>query len=160
MKIIIGADPAGYTLKQAVIAKLSADEENTVKDMGCSYLPNGELIDPAGQHYPMIAEKVALEVGAGNFDFGILICGTGIGMSIAANKIPGVRAAHINNHYDARMSRLHNNANILCFGARVLAQEYALELVDIFLNAVPSEEERHIRRVNMISAIEKKYSKQ
>jgi len=160
MKIIIGADPGGYELKEAIKKHLTAEggllSPEDIKDVGVNYLPTGEMMDPNQRHYPLVAEKAALEVAAGNYDFGILICGTGIGIGMAANKIPGIRAATVHNHYEARYTRLHNNANILCLGGRVIGSELAFELVDLFLPTEP-EGGRHALRVDMIRELETKY---
>ncbi|MGI6336940.1 MAG: ribose 5-phosphate isomerase B [Clostridiales bacterium] len=155
MKIIIGSDHAGYPLKEAVRDYLTA-RDIAVNDIGATFLPTGELIDPSQRHYPLVAERVAVEVAAGNFDFGILCCGTGIGIGISANKIPGIRAATCSNHFEARYSRLHNDANILCLGARVIAPEFACELVDTFLHT-DFEGGRHALRTDMIRELEYKY---
>ena len=160
MKVIIGADPAGYELKEAVKKQLTMEggllDSEDIKDVGVNYLPTGEMMDPNQRHYPLVAEKLALEVAAGNYDYGILICGTGIGIGMAANKIPGIRAATVNNHYEAKYTRLHNDANILCMGGRVIAPEMAFELVDIFLTTA-FEGGRHAMRVDMIREMEVKY---
>jgi ribose 5-phosphate isomerase B len=100
--------------------------------------------------YPIYAEKVAKAVVSGECDRGILICGTGIGMSIAANKIPGIRAAVCSDCYSAEATRLHNDANILCLGARVIGEGLALRVTDAFLDMPFSEEERHIRRIKQL----------
>ena len=107
--------------------------------------------------YPDYALKVAEEVANKNFDFGILVCGTGIGISIAANKVPGIRAALCSDTFSAHATREHNDANILALGARVVGPGLALDIVDTFLNA-KFEGDRHINRINKISQIEKKYN--
>ena len=107
--------------------------------------------------YPDYALKVAEEVANNNYDFGILICGTGIGISIAANKVPGIRAALCSDTFSAHATREHNNANILALGARVVGPGLALDIVDTFLNA-KFEGDRHINRIDKISQIEKKYN--
>ena len=105
--------------------------------------------------YPVYGEKVARAVASGECDLGILICGTGIGISLAANKVKGIRAAVCSEPYSARLTRQHNNANIIAFGARVVGQAMAEMIVDEFLNA-EYEGGRHQRRVDMITAIEEK----
>ncbi len=143
MRIWIGCDHAGYERKMEVIALLKK-RGLEVEDCGCQ----GERTD-----YPMIAKTVANAVVANPGDRGILICGTGIGMSIAANKICGVRAALCADAFSTRYTRLHNDANIMCMGARTLGSGVALELVEIFLDT-PFEGGRHETRVNMITQME------
>ncbi|MGC8828128.1 MAG: ribose 5-phosphate isomerase B, partial [Anaerolineae bacterium] len=141
MRIAIGADHGGFWLKERVRAFLEA-EGHEVHDFGTH---SEDSVD-----YPDFAGKVARAVAAGTFDCGILICGTGIGMSIAANKVRGVRAAVCHEAYTARMARAHNNANILCMGGRVLGEGVALDVVRTFL-ATPFEGGRHARRVGKIA---------
>mgnify|MGYP005772661391 FL=1 len=142
--IAIGCDKAGINLMNAVIEHLKSEGKN-VKSFGIN---EGEAVD-----YPEIALKVANAVASGECKYGILICGTGIGMSMAANKVKGIRAAVCSEHYSAKYTRLHNDANILCLGGRVIGEELAKELVDVFLNT-EFEGGRHLRRVNYISDIE------
>lgn len=141
--IAIGCDHAGFSLKTDIIAHLS-QKDIQLMDMGCG----GEPAD-----YPEIAHDVADEVASGRCEFGILICGTGIGMSIAANKIKGIRAAVCTEHYSAEYTRKHNNANILCIGARVVGPGLAEDITDVFLST-EFEGGRHQRRVDLISDIE------
>lgn len=145
MKIWIGCDHAGYTRKQEVIALLQERGLET-EDCGCQ----GERTD-----YPVIAKAVGAQVVSHPGDRGILICGTGIGMSIAANKIRGVRAALCADAFSTKYTRLHNDANIMCMGARTLDSGLALELVEIFLDT-PFEGGRHEKRVQMIAQLEQK----
>ena len=105
--------------------------------------------------YPVFAYSVAKKVSDKAVDFGILVCGTGIGMSIAANKVEGIRASVVSEHFSARYTRLHNDANVLCLGARVIGEGLAIELVDTFLDT-EAEGGRHAVRVNMITEIENK----
>ena len=144
--IYIGADSAGYTLKEEVKAHLGELGYETV-DCGCD--------STASCHYPEFASKVSKSV-QNNLDgaFGILICGTGIGISLAANKVRGIRAAVCSEPYSAAMTRRHNDANIIAFGARVVGPATAEMIVDAFLEA-EYEGGRHQRRVDMIAAIEK-----
>ena len=148
MKIIIGADSAGYVLKGPV-KKYLEDKGIEVTDVGIFYNENGELTDTAQRYYPLVARQVAEPVSRGEYDFGIIMCGTGIGVGITANKVPGIRAATVVTHYEAKYTRLHNDANILCMGGRVIAPETALELVEIFIST-QFEGGRHARRVGMI----------
>lgn len=143
--IAIGADHGGYELKKAVIEHL---EKRGIdyKDFG-TY--SGEAVD-----YPVIAEAVGKAVAAGEFERGILVCGTGIGMSMAANKVKGIRAACCSDTFSAKFTRLHNDANILCFGGRVVGAGLALEIVDAYLDA-EFEGGRHEKRVKMLMDIEK-----
>lgn len=144
MRIAIGADHGGFWLKERVRAFLEG-EGHEVHDFGTH--------SEASVDYPDISGKVAQAVAGGAFDCGILICGTGIGMSIAANKVRGVRAAVCHEAYTARMARAHNNANILCMGGRVLGEGVALDVVRTFL-ATPFEGGRHARRVGKIAVLE------
>ena len=141
--IAIGCDHAGFELKKEIIKYL---EENNLeyKDLGC----DGSPCD-----YPIIAEAVCREITAQNCDKGILICGTGIGMSIASNKIKGIRSALCADHFSAKYTRLHNDSNVMCLGARTIGAGVAVELTDIFLNT-PFEGGRHQRRIDLISNIE------
>ncbi len=141
MKIAFGSDHGGIGLKQVLVAKLEADG-HTVIDLGCS---SDEAVD-----YPDFAEKVCGKVLSGEADRGILVCGTGIGMSMAANKHHAIRAALCDNEYMARMSREHNNANILCLGDRVLGKGLAESIVDVWLNTDFSGG-RHQRRIDKFS---------
>lgn len=143
--ISIGCDHAGFEMKNALIKELS-EKGYEFKDMGC----NGEPCD-----YPYIAELVCNEVTSSNCDKGILICGTGIGMSIAANKINGIRAALCTDSFSTKFTRLHNNSNIMCIGARTLGCGLAIELAEIFLST-GFEGERHQRRIDMITKLENK----
>ncbi len=146
MKIVIGNDHAGPSLKE-VIKKHLENKGIEILDLG---VKEGEKID-----YPKIAEAVALKVKDKEADLGILICGTGIGVSISANKVKGIRAACVSEPYSAKLSREHNDANILCFGARVVGEELAKMIVDEFINA-SFLGDRHLRRVEMITDIEKR----
>ncbi len=146
LKIAIGCDSAGFFLKGKVADHL--------KNKGYEVLDCG-TDSTASCHYPVFAEKVAKKVQGKECDFGVLICGTGIGMSIAANKVSGIRAACVSEHYSAKYTRLHNDSNIICLGARVIGDELALELCDIFLET-EFEGGRHAERVEMIRKIEEK----
>ncbi len=143
--IAIGCDHAGVEMKKAVIAALE-EKGFEFRDMGT----DGEPCD-----YPVIAEKVCKEVLGGGCERGILICGTGIGMSIAANKIKGIRAALCSDSFSTKFTRLHNDSNIMCMGARVLGNGLACELAEIFLTT-GFEGGRHQRRVDLITALEEK----
>lgn len=148
MKIAIGSDHAGYKLKQEIV-RLLTQEQYVFTDFGTH--------SPEPVDYPDVGVQVAEAVASGEFDRGILICGAGIGMSITANKVPGIRAALCGNTYCARYSREHNNANILVLGERVLGVGIALEVVLTWLSTDFPGEERHAQRVHKISLIEKKY---
>ncbi len=143
--IAIGCDHAAINLKKAIMAHL--DEQ------GIAYINLGTDGDPCD--YPDMAKAVAEKILSGECERGILLCGTGIGMSMAANKIPGIRAAVCNDCFSTRYTRLHNDANILCMGERVIGQGLALELVDIFLTT-GFEGGRHQRRVDKITALEQR----
>lgn len=149
MKIALGADHGGVDLKNEIKSYLEK-KGYEVKDFGTN---SHESCD-----YPDIALPVAESVVAKEVDFGILICGTGIGISIAANKVPGIRAALCSDTFSAHATREHNNANILAMGQRVVGTGLALDIVETFLNA-KFEGDRHINRINKISKIEERYSK-
>ena len=149
MKIALGSDHAGLPLKKEIIKHL--------EDKGIEIQDFGTLTEDSCD-YPDYAMKVAEEVAAKRFDFGILVCGTGIGISIAANKIPGIRAAVCGDTFSAHACREHNNANILALGQRIVNIGLALDIVDNFLSA-KYEGGRHQKRIDKISAIEKKYNK-
>ncbi len=146
MKLAIASDHGGYDLKREIIQFLEKNKIN-VTDLGNQ---SGESVD-----YPDYAEKVASLVSQGQVDAGILVCGTGIGMSIAANKFKGVRAAVVSDIYSAQMTKAHNNANVLCLGGRVSNPEEARELVRIWMET-PYEGGRHEKRLQMIRRIEEK----
>lgn len=137
MKIAIASDHAGTDDKQRLVALLRGDGHE-VEDCGTH--------GPQSVDYPDFAQAVARRVAEGRAERGVLVCGTGIGMSIAANKVPGVRAAKCNDPFEARMARAHNDANVLCLGARVLDDSVMDELVRLFV-AEPFEGGRHARRV-------------
>lgn len=145
MKIAIGNDHAAPALKLAVIEHLKSKGIECV-DFGCA---EGEKCD-----YPDAAKAVCECVIGGGCELGILICGTGVGMSMAANKIKGIRAACCSEPFSARLTREHNNANVLCFGARVVGEGTALDLVDAFVDTPFSFEERHEKRIAKITALE------
>ncbi len=142
--IAIGCDHGGPELKAEIVKHLT-DLRYKVVDCGIGV---SEAVD-----YPKKAYEVASLVANGDADLGILICGTGIGMSMAANKVKGIRAAACSEVYSAKLTRIHNNANVLCMGARVIGVETAKMMVDAFATA-EFEGGRHERRVNMITAIE------
>ena len=145
MKIAIGNDHAAPELKLSVIEHLKEKGIECV-DMGCAV---GEKCD-----YPNAAKAVCQKVVSAECDLGILICGTGIGMSIAANKVKGIRAACCSEPFSARLTREHNNANVLCFGARVVGEGTAMDIVDAFVDTPFSNDERHNRRIDLITEIE------
>lgn len=146
MKIAIGSDHAGFGLKEDVLAQLRSLRHDIV-DCG-TY--GTESVD-----YPDFGEKVSQMVSAGEVDRGILICGTGIGMSMVANKFPNVRAALCNDLFSAKMSRLHNDANVLVLGGRIIGKDLAAEIVQTWLSTA-FEGNRHMRRLQKIKTIEEK----
>ena len=141
--IALGCDHGGYELMQEVKAYLDS-KGLEYKDFGCS---STEAVD-----YPVYARKVGNAILEGTCDKGILICGTGIGISIAANKMPGIRAALCTDCFSAQATREHNDANILALGGRVVGAGLALKIVDTFLDTPFSDEERHKRRIALIEA--------
>ena len=147
MKIAVGCDHGGLEHKNAIAEHLKS-EGFEVEDFG--------IYENKSVDYPEIALKVANSIKNGENELGILVCGTGIGMSLAANKVNGIRAAACSEHFSAKYTRLHNNSNILCLGGRVIIGT-ALELCDIFVNT-EFEGGRHQRRIDMITEIEKSNS--
>jgi len=145
MKIALGADHAGYELKQKIRARLE-QQGIAVEDKG--------TLDHNSVDYPDYARDVGHDVADKKVDFGILVCGSGIGMAIAANKVPGVRAANVSTEYEAQMSREHNDANVLAIGARILQDDQAFKIVDTWLKTQFAGG-RHQKRVDKISAIER-----
>ncbi len=143
-KIILGCDHAGFHLKTAVV--------NHLRERGYEVIDVGT--DSADScHYPVFAHRLCKKVLDGEAPLGILICGTGIGMSIAANKHRGIRAACCSDTFSARLTRVHNDANVLCFGERVVGAGLAIELVDAFIDA-EFEGGKHATRIAMFDAIE------
>lgn len=142
--IAIGSDHGGYELKEKVIRYLE-EKEIPCRDMGCS---GRESVD-----YPVYGRAVAQVVADGSCEKGIVICTTGIGISISANKVRGVRCALCSDTLSARMTRLHNDANVLALGAGIVGENLALDIVDAFLNTPFSGEERHRRRVERIEEL-------
>ena len=147
-RIVLGSDHAGVRTKDHLVGRLAA-AGHEVEDVGTH---GTESVD-----YPDFARKVAIRVAEGRADLGILVCGTGLGVSIAANKVPGVRAAVCRSEYEARMARRHNDANVLCLGERVTGLGLAEATCDAFL-AEGFEGGRHARRVEKIHAIEEELS--
>jgi len=146
--IAIGCDHAGYELKTAICSVL--DEKGVeYADYGC---------DGSPCNYPLIAKEVCEAITEGTCDRGILICGTGIGMSMAANKVKGIRAAVCSDSFSTKFTRLHNDANVMCIGARVLGEGLAVELVDIFLST-GFEGGRHQTRIDMLEPVPTKLDK-
>jgi ribose 5-phosphate isomerase B len=145
MKIALGADHAGYQLKDKIKQHLE-QQGMEVRDEGAL---SGDSVD-----YPDYARLVGHDVNERRADFGILVCGSGIGMAMAANKVSGIRAANVSSEYEAQLSREHNNANVLALGARIVKEDDAIRIVDKWL-ATPFAGGRHERRVEKISALEK-----
>ncbi|MDN5292883.1 MAG: ribose 5-phosphate isomerase [Eubacteriales bacterium] len=149
MKIAIGSDHGGFKLKEEIKSHLA--------ELGYEYHDFGTF-SPEAVDYPDFARKVAEAVAKGDYERGILICGTGIGIGIAANKVPGIRAALCHDTFSARASREHNDANILTMGERVIGPGLAKEIVKVWLESEFAGG-RHARRVEKIRAIERDYSK-
>jgi len=143
--LAIGSDHAGFVLKEQLKAHL--------KETGVAFFDFGTDSE-ASCDYPEIAARLCAGVVSGQYELGILVCGTGVGMSMAANKARGIRAAHCNETYSAKYARLHNDANVLCMGARVVGPGAAEEICDVFLQTA-FEGGRHQRRVDMIMELEK-----
>lgn len=147
MRIAIGADHAGYPLNERVIRELQA--------AGNELVDFGTHVGSRPDDYPDYALKVGNAVQNGEAEIGILICGSGVGASVAANKLLGIRAALCGDTYSAHQSREHDNCNVLCLGTRVVGEELALDIVRAFVGARFTGEERHRRRLEKIAAIEK-----
>ena len=142
--LILASDHAGFPLKEEIKAYLDTK--------GVEYIDCG-TDSPDSVDYAQFAQKACLKVTSGEADLGILCCGTGIGISMAANKVKGIRAACCSDYFSAKFTRLHNDANVICMGARVIGVGLACELVDVFINT-EFEGGRHQRRVDQITAIE------
>ncbi len=149
MKIAIGSDHGGYVLKEFIYQYL-LEEGYEVTDFGTH--------DEESCDYPVYAQKVAEAVSAGKYQRGILLCGTGIGVSIAANKVPGIRCALVSDCYSARSTRQHNDSNVLAMGGRTLGPEVALEIVKTWINT-DFDGGRHQRRIDLITELETKYNR-
>lgn len=147
MKIVVGSDHAGFEHKEK-ISELISSLGHEVIDAGTD--------STSSVDYPDYGEKGAGEVSCGRAELGILICGTGIGICMAANKVKGIRGAVCWNEETARLSRQHNDANVLCMGARSISIEDALKITRVFLETPASEDERHQRRVSKITSIEER----
>lgn len=143
-KLVMGADHAGYTLKDKIKA--------TLTERGYEIIDVGTFSSESCK-YPLIAHDLCKNIQDGNAELGILICGTGVGMSMCANKHKGIRAACTSDTFSARLTRMHNDANVLCFGERVVGYGLAMELVDAFIET-EFEGGRHAERVELINAIE------
>ena len=150
MKIAVACDHGGLNLKGALIAYLQK-KGHEVKDFG--------TYDNSSCDYPDFALQAAESVASGESERGIVVCSSGIGVSIVANKVPGIRCAHCHDTYCAKYTRLHNDANMLAFGEKVVGVGLMEEIVDLFLNTAYEGGERHDRRVAKIKAIEEKYCK-
>jgi len=151
MRICVGSDHAGFPLK-AVVRKFLAELGHDMEDLGT------HSTDPVD--YPDYAEAVVNSILDGRNERGVLICGSGVGASVAANKIPGARAGLCHDTYSAHQGVEHDHMNVLVLGGRVVGEEMARELVRAFVNAKCSSEERHLRRLSKVAAIEKRYSSQ
>ena len=147
MKIAVACDHGGLELKRALVRYLE-EKGHEVVDFGTN--------SPESCDYPDYALPAAEAVAAGRCERGILVCGTGIGVSIVANKVPGIRCAHCHDTYSAKYTRLHNDANMLAFGQRVIGEGLMEEIVDVFLST-DFEGGRHQRRLDKLAAIEAKY---
>jgi len=148
MKIVIGSDHAGYELKKT-LAESIRQSGHEVTDVGTN--------STAAVDYPDFAEAVANTVLSGRAERGVLICGSGVGASVAVNKIPGIRGGLCHDAYSAHQGVEHDNMNVLVLGSRVIGPELAKDLVQNFLHATFSGEERHVRRVGKVMAIENRY---
>ena len=150
MKIGLACDHGGYNLKKEIISYLES------KGIECVDYGTNNATDSVD--YPVYGEIVANSVINKEVDYGILCCGTGIGISLAANKVPGIRCAVVSDVFSPKMSKAHNDANMLSLGERVLGKGLALEIVEAWINT-DFEGDRHARRVNMIKSIEEKHNK-
>jgi ribose 5-phosphate isomerase B len=151
MRVAVGSDHAGFPLKDAVVAEL--------RRLGHAVVDKGTF-DTAPVDYPDYAEAVALAVVGGEAERGVLLCGSGVGASVAANKVPGIRAAVCHDTYSAHQGVEHDDMNVLVLGARVIGPELALEAVRAFIGARFSGEERHVRRLHKVLAIEERFARE
>jgi RpiB/LacA/LacB family sugar-phosphate isomerase len=149
MRIVLGADHAGFEMKQDLVA--------FARGLGHEVLDVGTTSAAAPDDYPDFAEALGMAVREGRGERGVLICGSGVGASVAANKIPGIRAGLCHDTYSAHQGVEHDDMNVLVLGSRIIGQELARELVKHFLAAKFSGEERHVRRLGKVKAIEKKF---
>ena len=149
MRLALSADHAGYPLKQELAAKLT-QQGHSVLDLGTH--------STAPCDYPDAAEAVAQSLHAKQADRGIIVCGSGAGVSIAANKFPGIRAAVCHDTYSAHQAVEHDDMNVLCIGARIIGSALALEITTAFIHAAFSGEDRHQRRLDKVLAIERRFS--
>lgn len=147
MKVAFGCDHGGYILKDAIMTYLDKSGIEVI-DYGCF---SDESVD-----YPDFAEKVCDSVAGGECEYGILVCGTGIGMSIYANKRKGIRCALLSDVFSAHATREHNDTNVISMGGRVIGQDLALEILDTFLHTPFSNAERHKKRIEMVMAVEER----
>ena len=145
MKIAIGCDHGAYTLKKTIVSFLEK-KGYTVKDFGC--------FNPGSCDYPDFCGAAAKAVASGECQKGIVLCTTGIGASIAANKVRGIRCALLSDVLSARLTRLHNDTNMMALGAGIVGESLALEIVQVWLNTEFSEEERHKKRIQKVMALE------
>lgn len=145
MKIAIGCDHGAYTLKKTIVSYLEK-KGYTVKDFGC--------FNPGSCDYPDFCGAAAKAVASGECQKGIVLCTTGIGASIAANKVKGIRCALLSDVLSARLTRLHNDTNMMALGAGIVGESLALEIVQVWLNTEFSEEERHKKRIQKMMALE------
>lgn len=143
MKVAIGADHAGFALKEAIRAHFTEVE---FIDVGTH--------SEASCDYPDYAVAVARKVASGEAETGVLVCGTGVGMSMTANRVPGIRAAACSESYTARLTRDHNDANVLCIGSRVVGEGVAIDIVEAWLGTTFSGGERHVRRLQKMHALD------
>ena len=150
MRIVVGSDHGGYTLKQDVVDGLRRDGHD-VLDVGTN---SAEPVD-----YPDFAEAVGAAVIGGRAERGVLICGSGVGACVAANKLPGIRAAICHDSYSAHQGVEHDNMNVLVLGGRIVGPALARDLVRAFIGAHYTAEERHVRRLAKVAALEQRYSK-
>ncbi|TQQ83989.1 ribose 5-phosphate isomerase B [Peptacetobacter hominis] len=150
MKIVLACDHGGYELKMDIIAHL--------KERGIEVLDLGTNNGTDSVDYPKYGEAAANAVVSGEADCGIVVCGTGIGISYAANKVPGIRCAVLTDTFSARMTKAHNNSNMIALGGRVVGKGLALDIVDAYLDT-EFEGGRHQKRIDLLTEIEKKHSK-
>jgi ribose 5-phosphate isomerase B len=146
MRVAVGMDHGGYPLKQTILAEIRKEGHEPV-DVGAFSL------DP-GDDYPDFARAVGEAIISGRAERGVLVCGSGVGASVAACKMQGIRASVCHDHYSAHQGVEHDNMNVLCLGARIIGPELAVDLIKAFLAATFSGEERHVRRLQKVQAIE------
>jgi ribose 5-phosphate isomerase B len=154
LRVVLGADHRGYQLKDLLVARLRDRARTGARPGGFDVIDAGTN-GPDPVDYPDIAVKIAAAINSGQAERGILVCGSGVGACVAANKIDGIRAAVTHDIYSAQQGVEHDDMNVICLGSRVIGEDLAIEIVDTFLAATFVPEERYVRRLEKVKALEK-----